>query len=63
MEIMGKIMYKTVLLTQNEIKLLLDMIENRTNYRSGNEDNDSINLHIIKRHLMGLIPTENNQKQ
>lgn len=62
MEIMGKIMYKTVLLTQNEIKLLLDVIENRTNYRSANEENNTQNLHIIKRHLMGLIPTENSRK-
>lgn len=63
MGIIGKIMYKTVLLTQNEIRLLLDVIENRTNYRSGDDGSNAQNLHIIKRHLMGLIPTENNQKQ
>lgn len=51
-------MYKTVLLTQKEIKLLLDILEQN----SSNIDSDnSQNIHIIKRHLIGLIPTENNQ--
>jgi len=54
----GKIMYKTVLLTQKEIMLLLDIINQKEGYNS--PDNQT-NTHIIKRNLMGLIPTKNNK--
>lgn len=51
-------MYKTVLLTQKEIVLLLDIINQKEGYDS---PNNRTNTHIIKRNLMGLIPTKNNE--
>jgi hypothetical protein len=53
-----EIMYKTVLLTQKEIVLLLDIINQKEGYDS---PNNRTNTHIIKRNLMGLIPTKNNE--
>ena len=51
-------MYKTVLLTQKEIVLLLDIINQKEGYDS---PNNRTNTHIIKRNLMGLIPTKNKE--
>jgi hypothetical protein len=53
-----EIMYKTVLLTQKEIVLLLDIINQKEGYDS---PNNRTNTHIIKRNLMGLIPTKNKE--
>jgi hypothetical protein len=56
-------MYKTVLLTHKEIMLLLDIINHKMDGNSGdNLVNQTNNIHIVKRHLMGLIPTKNNEK-
>lgn len=52
-------MYKTILLTDNEITLLRKVIHT---YLHDNlmqtEHNDIKNLHIIDRTLMGKMPTE-----
>lgn len=53
-------MYKTVLLTQKEIMLLLDIINQKAGY---DNPNNLTNTHIIKRNLMGLIPTKNTEKE
>lgn len=58
MQKIGEIMYKTVLLTQKEIVLLLDIINQKEGYDS---PNNRTNTHIIKRNLMGLISTKNNE--
>lgn len=55
-----EIMYKTVLLTQKEIMLLLDIIDQKEGYDS---PNNKTNTHIIKRNLMGLIPTKSPEKE
>jgi len=56
-------MYKTVLLTHKEIMLLLDIINHKMDGNSGDSlVNQTNNIHIVKRHLMGLIPTKNNEK-
>lgn len=48
-------MYKNVLLTDNEIKVLNKVLD-RTFI--DNSDEDIQNLHIIKRTLLGMIPTD-----
>jgi len=54
----GKCMYSSVLLTEKESLVLLKMIDQM---RVDNTDlyrKEEINIHIIKRHLLGMIPTD-----
>lgn len=55
-------MYSTVLLTEKESLVLLKMIDQ---IRLNNTDlykKEETNIHIIKRHLLGTIPTNSVNK-
>lgn len=52
-------MYKNLLLTQKETKLLLEIINQIDYCRQSNLKSERNNIHIIKRNLLGLIPTKN----
>lgn len=52
-------MYKKLLLTVPESKVLVELIDRISNQDNDFVDHNGVNLHIIKRHLLGLIPTEN----
>ena len=56
-------MYRNVLLTNDEIKVLHKVLDHHFN-RSFVDTNaeDMKNLHIIKRALLGMITTENNNQ-
>lgn len=57
-------MYKTVLLTDNEIKLLRKVIHTYLyDHLIQTEHEDIKNLHIIDRTLLGTIPTKCVNKQ
>ncbi len=52
-------MYKNVLLTESEIKVLSKVIDHHFNRSFIDTNTDDMkNLHIIQRSLMGLIPTD-----
>ena len=52
-------MYKNVLLTENEIRVLSRVIDQHFNHSFiDTNSNDMKNLHIIQRSLIGLIPTD-----
>ena len=52
-------MYKNVLLTENEIRVLSRVIDHHFNHSFiDTNSNDMKNLHIIQRSLIGLIPTD-----
>lgn len=53
-----KMMYKQLLLTKQESDLLLKIID----HYECSTTNDSINVHILKRHIMGIKPTLNCNK-
>ena len=56
-------MYKNVLLTENEIKVLYKVLDHHFNRSFIDTDaEDMKNLHIIKRTLLGMIPTNNTNK-
>ena len=52
-------MYKKLLLTVPESKVLVELIDHISSQDNEFTHQNGVNLHIIKRHLLGLIPTEN----
>lgn len=58
----GKCMYSTVLLTEKESLVLLKMIDQMRLDNTDLYKKEETNIHIIKRHLLGTIPTNSVNK-
>lgn len=50
-------MYNKILLTSKEVILLSEII----NYYKNNASHNTVNAHIIQRHIMGQLSTKNHQ--
>jgi len=55
-------MYRTVLLTDKESLILLKMIDQMMVNNTDLYRKEETNIHIIKRHLLGTIPTNSVNK-
>ena len=51
-------MYSSVLLTSQESRILINIIDYIQVQNADLYNKEQINLHIIKRHLLGAIPTK-----